>query len=141
MGYLLQKAKFEVALTRVIKKIFRMNPVVKQLLREFQIQFVLSIFWGIFKTDSTQSGIDYALNFIGNFTAAFFLTSWFASQILRVKKQQHVENSLNTLISKLEVLANALAGATKKLWIVSSAGTVMFFYRLEIFHLTEESDN
>lgn len=76
--------------------------ILKQVLREFGIQFILSIVWAIYAFDNSSDNQNLILNFIKNFGACFFLTSWFAGQLLRIIKQQKLESNLNSIITRIE---------------------------------------
>jgi len=107
--------------------LYIMKKVFIQVIKEFWIQFVISIFWGLFRIEWTFSQQDSIINFIGNFGAAFFLTSWFLGQILRIKKQQKIESHFEVLTTHLQNLIIDLKTTSKNI-IDNVTGGESFLY-------------
>lgn len=103
------------------------KKVIKQVIREFWMQFVLSIVWGLYKIKGDFTGEKAVETFITNFGACFFLTSWFFGQILRVKKQQTVETHLELLTNNLQKLIADLELTSKRI-IDNVTGGKSFLY-------------
>lgn len=89
----------------------------KQLFKEFWVQILISIFWGIYKVHISDKKDDELSVFITNFSASLFLLSWMFGQVIRIKKQQkiddefsHVKNELEGLVSKLNQQTEDIIG-------------------------------
>lgn len=101
--------------------------VFKQIVREFWLQFVISLIWSFWKINfdfSSEKGIE---NFISNFGACFFLSSWFFGQVIRVKKQQKIESHLDSLTNNLQRLISNLEISAQKI-IDNVTGGKSFLY-------------
>ncbi|MBO9699936.1 MAG: hypothetical protein J7604_06980 [Sporocytophaga sp.] len=88
--------------------------IIKQLIKEFWIQLVLSIAWSVYTVYNASERSDVISIFIKNFGTSFFLLSWFFGQFIRVKKQKKTENSFEELKTKTEELIKQLEQATTK---------------------------
>ena len=93
-------------------KFLTMN-IAKQLFREFIFQFIVSLIWAYFATKDLLESEYTIFVYLKNFAACFFLTSWFSGQLLRVIKQQKVENSLSAVLRKLESVAENINSVYK----------------------------
>lgn len=114
------------------------SKVLKQVVKEFWIQFIVSLLWGLWKINFDFTGEKSIGDFIANFGACFFLTSWFFGQILRVKKQQMIETHLESLTNNLQRLIVNLELASQKI-IDNVTGGKSFLYMM-ISSINNESD-
>ncbi|MGZ3863021.1 MAG: hypothetical protein ACXVPN_04395 [Bacteroidia bacterium] len=88
--------------------------VTKQFIREFCIPTLIAILWSYFNSKDI-SGTEKVVVSIKNFGAAFFLSSWFGAQILRIIKQQKLESSLSNLLERLEKVSDKIENVYKDL--------------------------
>lgn len=93
------------------------RKIIKQIINEFWLQLLLSVLWGAYKVQVAPAESNLIATFVANFSAALFLLSWMMGQIVRVKKQQkmeedffHVKNELRDLLNKLEQQTKDLVG-------------------------------
>lgn len=114
------------------------KKIIKQLVKEFWIQFIISILWAVWKINGELEISEITINFIANFGACFFLTSWFFGQILRVKKQQLVESHLDSLTNNLQKLITNLELASQKI-IDNVTGGKSFIYMI-VGNINESND-
>ena len=89
----------------------------RQVVKEFWVQTLISILWGLYKLNSASATDDKFSLFITNFSACLFLLSWMFGQIIRVRKQYkiedefgHVKEELNKLLDKIEKQTKDLIG-------------------------------
>jgi hypothetical protein len=90
------------------------RAIAKQLIKEFWIQFVLSINWSIYNILIASEEDNLFSVFLKNFGTSFFLLSWFFGQFNRVKKQKKTDGSFDDLKTKTESLIKQLDEATIK---------------------------
>jgi hypothetical protein len=108
-----------------------------QIIKEFGIQFCISIAWGIYKMQSSTIGSWEFSVFIANFSACLFFLSWMFGQVIRIKKQHKIENEFEKVKSGLtEVLKNIktqfenLEQKTSSLIGYMTGGSSYFYYRI-----------
>jgi hypothetical protein len=87
----------------------------KQIVKEFWLQTLLSILWGLFKLKFAEPKENLISVFITNFSASLFLLSWMFGQIVRVKKQQKIDDEFNILKNELSKLLSKIELQTEKL--------------------------
>lgn len=95
--------------------------VLRQLVREMGIPFLLSVGWTVYSlvaSPEKRSLVDAITIFGGS----FFLACWAFAQWFRVKKQQVVESGLGGIVKKQEALVTALTEATERLEGYASGG-------------------
>src|SRR5262249_14415017 len=88
----------------------KMLRVGKQLAREFWFPLVVAVCWTLFRYVSIGGGI---LTVIADFAAAFFLASWAIGQVVRVNRQQAVEDRLQTLVQSSNDLMTGVSTILK----------------------------
>lgn len=79
----------------------RRRAVITQLFEEGWKPFLIALCWTIYRLYANPVHRNLA-DAIANFSTAFFLCSWAASQWFRVKKQQKVEAGLETIDARIE---------------------------------------
>ena len=84
-----------------------------QIIKEFRLQFAISMLWAIYSFYSTHQKDTVAL--IGQFSKCFFFTSWMAGQLLRIMKQQKIEDDFQHVKNELEKLLGEISRQTKHL--------------------------
>src|SRR5438128_1395606 len=77
-----------------------------QLLREFWIQMAVSLAWATYRASVVSD--ERVSIFVVNFSASFFFTSWMIGQIIRIKKQQKVEDEFQNVKSELVKLLDTI---------------------------------
>jgi len=100
-----------------------------QLVKEFWVQTILSILWSFYKLNSAQPTEDKISLFITNFSVAFFLLSWGVGQYVRVKKQQRIEDSFDSVKKEIGTLLNKLEVQTKNLIGYSTGGDSIAYFQ------------
>src|ERR1700761_82174 len=95
--------------------------VIKQLLREMGIPFIISTAWTSYSLVQTPTKRNI-VDIITIFTSSFFFTCWGFTQWFQVKKQQAVESGLGGIVERQEALVIALTEATERLEGHSSGG-------------------
>jgi len=100
--------------------------IFKRIVNEFWIQTVLSIIWGAYKVYLTP--IDKVSVFITNFSASLFLLSWMFGQMVRIKKQQKIEDEFSVVKSDLGKLLEKLESQTKDLIGYSTGGDSIAYF-------------
>lgn len=83
------------------------SMVWKQVLREFWLPFVVAVVWASYRVYTKMDG--GILDFIANFGASFFLASWAASQVMRIRKQRAVELSFEKVENHFAELNKTMA--------------------------------
>ena len=76
--------------------------LLKQLVKEFWLPFLIGVLWSLNRVAPSQE--DAFGNLIANFATCFFLASWAAGQILRVRRQHTVEDSFKDVERQLAEL-------------------------------------
>jgi hypothetical protein len=89
--------------------------ILKRIVSEFWIAFVLALGWAIFRAWPLQSELSWLGTFIANFGAAFFFVSYFTGQFVRVKRQAATEGSFQALQDQLGRVNSAVQAITKKI--------------------------
>lgn len=79
--------------------------IVRQLLREFWIPFLISLVWTAYS--AWGGGVDIK-KIVSVFGPTFFLVSWLVGQVFRVRKQVSVESSFINVEHRLEKLTDSL---------------------------------
>lgn len=82
--------------------------IARRLLTEFWLPAIIAIAWtgyGAYTADPVWG----MKNYVNVFGPSFFLVSWATGQFFRVKKQTDVEQKLNSLEAKLDVLAECVS--------------------------------
>ncbi len=82
--------------------------IFKQFLKEFWIQFLISLAWAFFSIRDIASDKNIYVEFIKYFGSCFFLTSWFGGQLLRIVKQQKLESNLDKITNRMEHVSDNL---------------------------------
>jgi pentatricopeptide repeat protein len=67
--------------------------IIKQIVREFWIPCLIGVVWASYRISLSQK--DAISTFIINFASAFFLASWGIGQIVRIRRQQGIEDSFS----------------------------------------------
>lgn len=76
--------------------------VFKQLFKEFWIPSTVAIIWSLVNY-STAKDQDWSFIKIVNIAApTFFFASWLTAQYFRVRKQEHVSTTLNTIEGRVD---------------------------------------
>jgi hypothetical protein len=94
-----------------------MLRVGKQLAREFWIPFLAASCWTLYRYHVSIEG-DAISTVIAAFAAAFFLASWATGQVVRVNRQQAIEDTLQTLVQRandMDVAVRTMANAAQQL--------------------------
>src|SRR4051812_883338 len=93
--------------------------VIKQIVSEFWIQFLISIGWAtyqIWPIGASIASVNKALpTFITNFSGAFFFLSWGMSQFFRIKRQNEVKDEFSKVKSELSSLLDLVREKTEYL--------------------------
>ncbi len=110
-----------------------MKKIGLQILKEFWIQTSIAIGWAFYNSDPKQVDINIYIEFIKNFGAAFFLSSWFGGQILRIAKQQKLESSLSSMLEKIESLLTKIENFYNDLKGFTIGGESICY--LDVFYL------
>jgi hypothetical protein len=93
--------------------------VIKQVLREFCVPFVVALVWTLWVQRTSEIS---AAAWIANFGSAFFLSSWMTGQLVRIRRQARVEDGLSTLEERLSRIAQDLDAAVVDLQGYMSGG-------------------
>lgn len=101
-----------------------------QLFREFWPQLVISVCWAFYRVAHSSS--DLVTVFISNFSVSFFLTSWLWGQVVRVRRQQKVEDEFQNVRAGLQKLLESLQLQTQHL-IGHTTGGDSFGYFVPMF--------
>src|SRR5262245_26454363 len=89
----------------------------KQLFGEFWIPTLIALTWTFYRW-SVSTGDELILTVVSAFAPAFFLASWAIGQVLRIRKQQKVEDALDGLEitqQRIEASQQASQQATNKI--------------------------
>jgi hypothetical protein len=78
-----------------------------QILREFWIPFILAVVWACYRARS-QSTLSIS-DIIANFGTSFFLASWAMGQIIRIRRQQAVEQSFERTDANFREMKSTMA--------------------------------
>lgn len=97
------------------------GDVLRQLVREMGIPFLISTGWVVYSLYSTPAKRN-VVDAISIFGGSFFLACWAFAQWFRVKKQQAVEGGLGSIVKRQEALVAALTEATERLEGQTSGG-------------------
>lgn len=109
------------------------------------MQFLLSVIYTVFRWLDLPPYKQNIFAIIEFFSTAFFLTSWFISQFIRIKKQQKVEESFAQIFTKFELLIHKLeiiyiqAEASSRLIIGNLTGGNGFVL-LNIINISDEGN-
>ena len=106
--------------------------VLKQILREFSVPFIISIAWmvlNLWRSHDPWSLIN-AMNIFG---PTFFLVSWATGQFFRIRKQLGVESHLSRLKSDLEVVARDIRSQTQELSSYATGGDGFIYFLPQMF--------
>jgi hypothetical protein len=76
--------------------------VLQQLIYDFWPQAIISILWAGYRSYLAKE--DNFSVFVTNFFPAFFLTSWMYGQVIRIKKQQKLEDEFERVKSEISKL-------------------------------------
>ena len=109
-----------------------------QVVKEFWIQFLISIIWAGYKIKWNFSTDNAIIDAITNFGASFFLLSWFIGQFLRIKKQQKIESHFEAITTDLKDLIQELEKSVSKI-ISNITGSESFAY-VQIGNINKEKD-
>ncbi|AVI52191.1 hypothetical protein C5O00_13915 [Pukyongia salina] len=124
------------------------RKVFKQIIKEFWIQSLISILWGIYRVYFSEEEDNKFTVFISNFSAALFLLSWMFGQFVRVKKQQKIEEEFGAVKSSIISLTENLKAQTKDLIGYSTGGDSIAYFTPSFMkgkkgislHLTNQSE-
>jgi hypothetical protein len=81
--------------------------ILRQLVREFWLPFLAGLIWTSQRVQWSQP--DLLASIIANFTASFFFTSWAVGHVMRIKRQQTVEDSLKNVETRLVELRDRMS--------------------------------
>ena len=82
--------------------------IVRRLITEFWLPFVVAFAWTAYGAYTADPVWEFR-SYVNVFGPSFFLVSWATGQFFRVKKQTDVEQKLNGLEAKLDVLADRVS--------------------------------
>jgi hypothetical protein len=106
-----------------------MKTTFVRIVREFWLPFLLAISWTIYSGYVTPDKRNLS-HMMPVFAGAFFLLSWMTGQVVRVKRQVHVEGKLGDVIERLNELVGLLEGATNRLISTSTGGNSFAYLAL-----------
>ncbi len=84
----------------------------RRLAKEFWLPFVLAGVWTVFNTLPQIDDWSFRKT-LNTFAPSFFLCSWAIAQYFRVRKQAHVEQSLDSIEGRLTVVVEQIETSTK----------------------------
>lgn len=105
------------------------KKILIQIIKEFWIQITLSTVWGVYRVYISDSSENNFTIFVTHFSTSLFLLSWMLGQLIRVKKQQRIEEEFGTVKSKLILLAENLEKQTQDLIGYSTGGESITYLR------------
>jgi uncharacterized protein YoxC len=89
----------------------------KRLVHEFWVPFLVASCWTLYRYHVSIEG-DVISTVVAAFAAAFFLASWATGQVVRVKRQQAVEDTLQTIVQRtndMDVAARTISNFAQQL--------------------------
>jgi hypothetical protein len=97
-----------------------------QLVREFWLQLFVSAIWAAYQTSHSTTNLFGS--FVANFSVSFFFTSWLFGQIVRVRRQQGIEDEFKKLKSDLERLLAFIEQQTQHLVGYTTGGDSIGYF-------------
>jgi hypothetical protein len=101
----------------------------KSLCREFWLPLSAAVAWTAYALHSTAGPLT-PKTVITTFGPAFFLVSWATGQVIRVRRQSHVESGLRGIQSRLEALLTQIETRTTDLLGQITGGSSYCFLQL-----------
>jgi hypothetical protein len=114
---------------------------VKRIIQEFWLPFLLALSWTFYRVSPAQD--DYVSSALANFGSSFVVFSWTIGNVVRIKRQQSVEDSFKSVekhLSELKVILGPLAIASGELSQRSQDGVAVSPMAREISELAESAD-
>jgi hypothetical protein len=90
------------------------KKMMKQLLKEFSLPLIFAIVWIFLEVDNSP-WLSTVKGKLQGFSAVFFFLSWIGAQYFRVKKQTAVEDSFNTLDTKINKMMGDVEVTTARM--------------------------
>jgi len=113
------------------------SRLVKQICIEFYPQFFLSIAYAVYvvwtSRDNAASSFSVFIKFISAFGPIFFLLSWARGQIVRIRKQQKLEDEFQVVKKELGNLLSSITEETRVLIGHSTGGESEGYFIPTIF--------
>jgi hypothetical protein len=109
----------------------------KQLIKEFWPQTLLSVLWGLYKVYITTETDNKISVFVTNFSGALFLLSWMFGQVIRINKQQKIEDEFGQVKTELKKLLDQIEKQTQDLIGYATGGDSVAYFQPSFFKPTE----
>jgi hypothetical protein len=106
-------------LTKAMKVDYRLA---KQIFIEFLPQLLLSVAYGAYAVSTSRNTATSLSTFINAFGPSFFLLSWARGQIVRIRKQQKLEDEFQAVKKELAHLLGSISEQTRLLIGHSTGG-------------------
>lgn len=101
----------------------------KHIFKEFWLPLAIAIGWTVY----VSWGNSFELkNIISAFSPAFFLASWMTGQFFRIKKQESVQQGINSVETRVEKLLVELENKAKELVCYTTGGDAFCYFNIEM---------